>query len=416
MRNCGFDSGMRVRVGALIATVIVAAVFIGTDPTAGALPSPTQLRARSRAVAIDGAGLSDVSCTSPSSCVAVGSYQVRTGFVSFSESWDGRRWSIIATQNPSAWVGLGGITCTSGTDCTAVGGYGETVGNTHTLIEHWNGRDWSIVASPTPTGASNASLGVVSCSSANACMAVGDYQKGSAITYTLAEHWDGSRWSIVPTARPAARDWLSFGSVSCSSAKNCVAVGNWSKAGHGRMFAERWNGTKWALMPVPSPRHVTDFSFDGVTCTSDSSCIALGETGRGGVANTLVEHWDGRRWAIVNSPTPANAGIIFMGTPSCASTTNCLAVGTYYLTTNADVSAQIVSRWDGTRWTTAAGPFPPSIVTPGANWGQLGSVSCVTKTFCMGVGSYFTSTHMIATLTRRWTGSAWSLIASPTPS
>jgi hypothetical protein len=48
-----------------------------------------------------------------------------------------------------------------------------------TLAEHWNGSRWAIQPTPNPTGQAPSVLSGVSCTAATACTAVGDYYYGS---------------------------------------------------------------------------------------------------------------------------------------------------------------------------------------------------------------------------------------------
>ena len=59
------------------------------------------------------------------------------------ERWDGRSWSVAASQITPG-DGLSAVSCTTPTDCMAVGA-NRTVG---TLVERWNGTRWSVVATP----------------------------------------------------------------------------------------------------------------------------------------------------------------------------------------------------------------------------------------------------------------------------
>lgn len=68
---------------------------------------------------------------------------------------------------------------------------------------------WVFQAVPLPAAATNASLPAVSCTSATSCTAVGArYRRAGPRQQVreaaLAEHWDGSAWSIEHTrSRPA---------------------------------------------------------------------------------------------------------------------------------------------------------------------------------------------------------------------
>ena len=96
---------------------------------------------------------------------------------------------------------------------------------------------WSIQHTPNPAGGSGSILNGVSCTSASACTAVGDSSNGTA-TVTLAERWNGTRWSIQTTPNPAGGSNSMLNGVSCASATACTAVGGSSNG----TLAEGWNG------------------------------------------------------------------------------------------------------------------------------------------------------------------------------
>src|SRR5215472_11892549 len=86
-----------------------------------------------------------------------------------------------------------------------------------------SGPGWSIVPSPNPPAATGQLAGV-SCFSSSACTAVGDYTKRFGSTVTLAERWNGTRWSVEPTPNPAGAASRTLNAVDCTSASACVAV------------------------------------------------------------------------------------------------------------------------------------------------------------------------------------------------
>jgi hypothetical protein len=100
---------------------------------------------------------------------------------------------------------LFGISCPSRNECTAVGDVGFV--SRRALAAGWNGIRWSIEQVPVPRGATGGSLAAVSCPSGNACTAVGEFQTGpkQQHAFTLAEHWNGSRWAIMSTPTPGRR-------------------------------------------------------------------------------------------------------------------------------------------------------------------------------------------------------------------
>ena len=72
----------------------------------------------------------------------------------------------------------------------------------------------------------------------------------------------------------------------------------------------------------------TAVSANGVSCTSATNCFAVGATGQPfGPSYTLVERWNGTRWAIVRSAKPTGATSSALYGVSCISTRSCFAVG-----------------------------------------------------------------------------------------
>ena len=86
---------------------------------------------------------------------------------------------------------------------------------------------WTIQAAPPLSGpsGSNGQLAAVWCSSRTSCFAVGSYTDGSGVVWTLAERWNGARWSLQKTPNPpiTTSAWLSR--ISCTSLNACVAIG-----------------------------------------------------------------------------------------------------------------------------------------------------------------------------------------------
>jgi hypothetical protein len=62
--------------------------------------------------------------------------------------------------------------------------------------------------------------------------------------------------------------------VSCTSAAACTAAGDYTNSStYARTLIETWNGTRWSL--VPSPNRRADSYLDGVSCTS-TACTTAG--------------------------------------------------------------------------------------------------------------------------------------------
>jgi hypothetical protein len=83
----------------------------------------------------------------------------------------------------------------------------NTVAKHRTLAEHWNGSKWTIVPTPNKGRTKQSNLSGVGGSSSSDVWAVGDYQSGPTglDTSTLVEHWDGARWQVQPSANGPPR-------------------------------------------------------------------------------------------------------------------------------------------------------------------------------------------------------------------
>jgi len=249
---------------------------------------------------------------------------------------------------------------------------------------------WTIVPSPNPgkppTGFG--SLSSVSCTSARNCFAVGS---GAANTQNepLIERWNGTHWSIAPAPDPTNGGEAVLNGISCINTTHCVAVGG----GDAGPLAERWNGTKWSITPITGPTEL--FS---VSCATTTECFAVGII----IGTPVIERWNGTKWSTVASPT----GTYYLTGVSCTSTKNCVAVGY-----NLSGGPSIAEHWNGTRWSTIASPHPSNFFARG-----LAGVSCTSTTNCFAVGEGETITNQYETFVTQWNGTTWRTVPSPNPS
>jgi len=279
-----------------------------------------------------GSVLLGVSCSSATTCTAVGGYAPSPGaIVTLAERWSGRDWVVLRTprvQNGALSGGvLYGVSCLSASACTAVG-YGPK----ETLAEHWNGRKWAIQPTPNPSVTKDIMLRSVSCTSATSCTAVGDSNTSGSRSDTLIEHWNGTKWTVQPTPEPPSGHESTLTGVSCPSAHACTAVGDYDTRTADLTLAERWNGRKWVVQPTPNPSGFTGSELAKVSCPSATDCTAAGDyDNRSETDLTLAEHWNGTRWTVQPTPNPSssNDGLAILFGVSCSSDTACTAVGAY---------------------------------------------------------------------------------------
>ena len=143
--------------------------------------------------------------------------------------------SVTIVTEVRDWTGRGGM-----------GGHRARQRNTgHSTLptaERWNGTKWSVLTVPAPTGTTDAYLSAVACVSGTDC-----WGAGASMDSTLAEKWNGSKWSIVASPSPSAGKPNVLTGVACPSARECWAVGYTFPGSLSGSLIERWNGSKWAV-------------------------------------------------------------------------------------------------------------------------------------------------------------------------
>jgi hypothetical protein len=114
-------------------------------------------------------------------------------------------------------------------------------------------------------------------------------------TAPLAEAWNGSTWTIQSTPGPANSQGSSLAGVSCTSASSCTAVGDYQSSsipnfGMSQTLAEVWDGTSWSIPTTPDPSSTGQNLLSGVSCGASNACTAVGQyQDPGGIPATLVE-------------------------------------------------------------------------------------------------------------------------------
>jgi hypothetical protein len=353
---------------------------------------------------VEGARLIGVSCWSNAACTSVGDYyDLATEYKTSTlvEYWPGTAWELQASPNPVPYeaAALESASCLTSSECTATGYYEEHVGQfRYSLGERWNGSSWATQTTPSEGHESN--LVSVSCASSTECVAGGYYVVSGppAKDYLLTEVWNGIEWKIVAGAKlPETDEAPEFSGVSCSGAKSCLAVGSVEEGLEGiRSLAERWNGTSWENISPPRPPHSIEDALEGVSCSSSTSCTAVGHLHntevKGGEEfpageEALVERWDGASWTVEQAANPEgkskDEGGSFwrLSKISCALKTACVAVGTYASNRKTTNTPLLGEYWDGSTWSVE---LPTN--RSGAEYNTLTGVSCSAAKTCTAVG------------------------------
>jgi hypothetical protein len=203
-------------------------------------------------------------------------------------------------------------------DIWAVGNQTNASGYDQTLAEHWNGTSWSVV----PTSNQTAFLddfNAVAAVSTNDVWAVGDYWSSvdastppNPTTVTIiAQHWDGAAWTNVAMTQPAGNYGYLFG-VTAIATNNVWAVGTYYNFGIGgyQTLVEHWDGVSWLQTPS-SNTNTADNELIDVSAFSSTDVWAVGEQSPAlGVPPffSLAQHWDGAAWTTLTTPNLGPGG------------------------------------------------------------------------------------------------------------
>ncbi|WP_076263404.1 hypothetical protein [Intrasporangium flavum] len=351
----------------------------------------------------------DLSCPSASFCLATSGHSHRTW------RWNGASWRGAGDTFDGSYLEAFSVSCTSSTSCTAVG---------DGRVGRWNGSRWALRNLFPIYGASYA----VDCATASTCVVVdnrGRFWRGGGSTWTAAATFDPtSQWvadlSCPTTTFCMATDYLgnavrwngaAWGgmsrlgtfpsSVSCVAATWCMTVdqqqgtsrlwtGSWQApvtfdtvnpwtdvtcASTTACFVfqgldvRRWNGRSWS-----APARLFTDAVSQAACAGPRFCIAMTWTGR-------FRTWNGTAWSSLRSSGVTNPSRL-----TCPTGSFCMV----------ESDSDLYSTFDGSSW--AVRRTVPE---------YFDTLSCSAPTRCVGT-SYQGNV-------RTWNGSSWSLAPTTLP-
>jgi hypothetical protein len=232
----------------------------------------------------------------------------------FSMHWDGLGWTVVDVPVPNDFgdASLYAVDASDPGNIWAGGGF-EVTGpdgyfGTHVYALRWNGSDWDLMDAPIGDGGSGDRILGIEALASDDVWFVGEAPPLAVTPQpSLAMHWDGNDFEIVPTP-PVNTYNGTFGrgnsliAVSALATDDIWAVG---AAGDGDPIRTdsqilHWDGSNW--VHVPGPVVGVWHSLESVVAIAPDDVWAGGESFDGVDYHGLALHWDGSSWTEV--PTP----------------------------------------------------------------------------------------------------------------
>jgi hypothetical protein len=327
-------------------------------------------------------------------------------------------WTLFASPSPANTNFLYGIAAVSGSDVWAVGyDYKNSTRLQATLTEHWNGTTWSTVASPNPGISTNCAAGYsgnvlssVAAVSTSDVWAVGyicGYQ-----SKTLTEHWNGTKWTVISSPNESGAQTSTLVAVAAHATNDVWAVGNYQVSNQYQWdtLIEHWDGTKWSIVNSPNASGADKNFLNAVAAMSSNDVWTVGYTENTSGAGDfpLIEHYDGQNWTIVKSVYPSLSTYNALYAVAALASNDIWAVGYANENSQGRNGAALIEHWDGTSWTLSDSPVAGSATT-------LYSLAPISSTSIWAVGYIKTSDVQFLPVTEHWDGTSWSVVTPPDP-
>jgi len=200
----------------------------------------------------------------------------------------------------------------SPSDVWLVGDQEGSNGRFETLAEHWNGSAWSVVPAPDPGSSGNHLYGVDAVAP-NDVWAVGQQLGAKSPDQGLVEHWNGRTWSVVnsPVSSSAS---VMLDAVTVAQGHVWTAGEADSPATGGRPIIERLQGGHGQVVHLPSSAGNNWTNLYGIAA-ADGSVWAVGTFVDKKTDNNdiLILRGTGNHWTVDPGPNPGSGSNIFGG-------------------------------------------------------------------------------------------------------
>ena len=304
--------------------------------------------------------------------------------------WTGSAWTALAGPLPSA-PGAFSVSPDGTLYASYVSATTQNGGGTATLVRRV-GTSWVPFGTYSQLSQTTIQATLRYAFSETSVYAGGSFLEMNGLPVTYVGRYDGAAWHVLGSEG----DNHVF-NVFAGPNGDVYATGNFTRIGGALAKSlARWDGAAWHAVGAAA-------GVSWIASAPDGTRVACGGFSQiGGVAATRVARWDGAAWSALG------AGLGSVGTSQsvyrcAAGPGGAVYASGPYGTTDQD----LVSRWNGSAWTTIA------------TLNQAGQVRsmAVGRDGALYVSGGFTSIEGVAAShIARWSGGAWSALGSGLPS
>lgn len=186
------------------------------------------------------------------------------------------------------------------------------------------------------------------------------------------------------------------------------AVGFAGTADIANTLIEHWDGKAWHIVPSPNGDSDSNSIVD-ISAVNSNDVWAVGSWYADYVPHILIEHWDGNVWTRVASP--ADLDDAALSAVTAVSANDVWAVGGYG--TGRDTPRRpLILHWDGTSWSRVP------VLEPNPPYGALFGITVLAPDNIWATGGYRNSPPptLNHTLTLHYDGTTWNKVSSPSES
>jgi len=284
--------------------------------------------------------------------------------------------------------------------------------------------DWVTVDSPNPPTGIDSRLHAVEVIAPWDVWAVGSsLQPVPGVSgndqFSLAMHWNGADWSIVPAPSPSPATglaWVDLNAVAAADSNDVWAVGQKNDVGLGgfvgtHVMALHWNGSDWTEIELPGPDEASsplqgasgDRLLDVAAIAPDDVWM-VGSWFRFLPSDAVIwpgvaMHWNGSSVEIFEPPFITPTASQQLNAVSAVATNDVWAVG------SGGGNESYIFHFDGSAWSHVPGPAPGTSHA-------LAEVAALSAND-VWAGGYYSDAEGTHPLMLHWDGSNWTQVSSP---